>query len=146
MNLSVALPEYRVLPTESKSSPPIATDELPLAKTLPPTAIDWSPFAHAPSGLPCGSTRLPEPIAIDWVILELLESPTRAVLPIAILLCVTFTFIIFCERTPDARPIAIVPSPVAFASAPSAIALDAALPEAGEFATALLPMAMVFPV
>ena len=51
----------------------------------------------------------------------------------------------FWERTPDARPIAIVPSPVAFASAPSAIALDGAAPEE-EFATASLPMAMVFPV
>ena len=51
----------------------------------------------------------------------------------------------FWERIPDARPIAIVPRPVAFASAPSAIALDGAFLELEEFATALLPMAMVFP-
>ena len=144
MNLSVALPEYLVLPTLSRSSPPTEIDELPSATTLPPTAIDWSPFAHAPSGLPCLSIKLPEPMAIDWVTLGLLGSPTRAVLPMAILLEVAIVLILFWENTPDSRPIAIVPSPVAFAPTPSAMAFAVKLlGPLGDAAIAPLPIAIV---
>ena len=54
-------PSIFTLDTESKSSPPIATDELPDALTSAPKATDWSPVvvAFAPMAIPCPEPESP---------------------------------------------------------------------------------------
>ena len=60
-----SLYEEVLLDTDFRSSPPIAIDESPVDSVFAPIAIDWSPFAQAPSW-----ACIPLPIAIPcaaWV-------------------------------------------------------------------------------
>ena len=54
-------PLISTLDTESKSSPPIATDELPDALVSAPKATDWSPVVEvfAPMAIPCPEPEFP---------------------------------------------------------------------------------------
>ena len=59
--LTPVAPLILTLDTESKSSPPIATDELPDALVSAPKATDWSPVVEvfAPMAIPCPEPEFP---------------------------------------------------------------------------------------